>query len=184
MPQTLSKSVTANELLKMRDVGRCELILGELIMMRPAGAEHGVVALRIGAALMQFVDANGLGIVFASETGFKIDQNPDTVRAPDASFVRKSRLGSRITRNFFDGPPDLAVEVNSPADSKRDVNDKANMWLAKGAGSVWIADPRTMTVTVLRIGQKQQILERGKTIKNEPLLPGFESSVDSIFKMP
>jgi Uma2 family endonuclease len=184
MTMQAAKWVTANELLKMGDIGRCELIHGELIMMSPAGAEHGVVALRIGAALVQFVDKNELGAVFGAETGFKIDVNPDTVRAPDASFVRKSRLGTRITKKFFDGPPDLAVEVVSPDDSRREVNDKANMWLARGALTVWIADPKTMTVSILRVGQKPQVLGRGKTIRDEPLLPGFELSVDSIFKMP
>jgi Uma2 family endonuclease len=181
---TFTKLITAEELLKMRDVGRCELIHGELIMMSPAGAEHGVVALRIGRFLGNFVDDGGFGVVFGAETGFKIDNDPDTVRAPDAGFVRKSRLGQRITRKFFDGPPDLAVEVISPDDSRREVNDKANMWLAKGTMTVWIADPKTMTITILRVGQKPQVLGRGKTIRNEPLLPGFELSVDSIFKMP
>jgi Uma2 family endonuclease len=181
---TFAKPITAEELLKMRDVGRCELIHGELIMMSPAGAEHGVVALRIGRFLGNFVDDAGLGVVFGAETGFKIDNNPDTVRAPDAGFARKSRLGQRITRKFFDGPPDLAVEVISPDDSRRKVNDKANMWLAKGTMTVWIADPKTMTIAILRVGQKPQVLGRGKLIRSEPLLPGFELSVDSIFKMP
>lgn len=153
-------------------------------MMSPAGAEHGVVALRIGRFLGNFVDKAGLGVVFGAETGFKIDDDPDTVRAPDASFVRKSRLGARITKKFFDGPPDLAVEVVSPDDSRREVNDKANMWLARGALTVWIADPKTMTVAILRVGRKPQVLGRGKTIRNEPLLPGFELPIDSIFKMP
>jgi len=184
MTVSATKLVTAEELLRMEYSGRCELIHGELIMMSPAGAEHGVVALRIGRFLGNFVDEAGLGAVFGAETGFKIDKNPDTVRAPDASFVRKGRLGKRITRKFFDGPPDLAVEVASPDDSRREVNDKANMWLARGAATVWIADPKAMTIAILRVGQKPQVLGRGKTIKNEPLLPGFELSVDSVFKMP
>ena len=184
MPDTLTKLVTADELPKMRDIGRCELILGEIIMMSPAGAEHGVVALRIGRFLGEFVDRNALGAAFGAETGFKIDTLPDTVRAPDASFVRKSRLDGRITRKYFDGPPDLAVEVVSPDDSRREVNDKANMWLARGASVVWRAVPTMMTVAILRVGKKLQSLGRGKTIRDEPLLPGFELPVDQIFKMP
>jgi Uma2 family endonuclease len=43
-----TKPITADELFAMGDIGRCELIHGELVMMSPAGAEHGVVALRLG----------------------------------------------------------------------------------------------------------------------------------------
>ncbi|MGA2584678.1 MAG: Uma2 family endonuclease, partial [Tepidisphaeraceae bacterium] len=75
--------VTAEELLKMGDIGRCELIYGELVMMSPAGMEHGAVAMRLGRILDEFVEANDLGEVFAAETGFKVESNPDLVRAPD-----------------------------------------------------------------------------------------------------
>jgi Uma2 family endonuclease len=185
MNATATKSlVTANQLLKMGDIGRCELICGELIMISPVGAEHGIVALRIGSALFQFVDDHGPGVTFGAETGFKIDVGPDTVRAPDASFVRKSRLSGRITRKFFNGSPDLAVEVVSPEDTRPEVNDKENMWLAKGTATVWIADPKTMTVAILHVGQPPQILGRGSKIRGEPLLPGFELSINAIFKMP
>jgi Uma2 family endonuclease len=184
MPNQAVQLATAADLLKMGDIGRCELILGELIMMSPAGAEHGVIAARICRFLGNFVDDNGLGVVFGAETGFRIDTNPDTVRAPDASFVRKSRLAGRITKKFFQGPPDLAVEVVSPDDTRRQVSDKANMWLAKGTATVWIADPKTMTVTILRVGQKPLVLGHVKIIEKEPLLPGFELLVGSIFKMP
>jgi Uma2 family endonuclease len=184
MTVSITKLIAADELLRMGNIGRCELIHGELIMMSPAGAEHGVMAARFSRFLGAFVDDRDLGVVFGAETGFKVDVDPDTVRAPDASFVRKSRIGARITKKFFQGPPDIAVEVVSPDDTRREVDDKANMWLARGTVTVWVADPDTMTITVLRVGEKPQVFGRGKTIKNEPLLPGFELSVDSVFKMP
>ncbi len=153
-------------------------------MMSPAGLWHGVVAMRIGRFLGSFVDEHDLGIVLAAETGFKIESGPDTVRAPDASFVKKSRLKGEITQKFFEGVPDLAVEVVSPDDSKRDVVDKVNMWLASGTPVVWVADPRTMTVSVYRPGVPIEVLERGDSIRDEPLLKGFVLALDSIFKTP
>jgi Uma2 family endonuclease len=121
MPTTSAKLISADELLKMGDIGRCELIYGELVTISPAGLEHGEVALRIGRLLQEFVDAKGLGAVFAAETGFKVETNPDLVRAPDASFIRKARLPDRRPKGFFDGAPDLAVEVISPGESRREV---------------------------------------------------------------
>ena len=73
--------VTAEELLRKPDDGfRYELVRGELRKMAPAGSEHGYVTLRIASRLEQHVDANGLGRVYAAETGFRISSNPDTVR--------------------------------------------------------------------------------------------------------
>ena len=74
---------TADELLRHPGDGyRYELIEGELKRMAPAGNEHGMLALRLAAKLWNFVDAKGLGVAYAAETGFKISANPDTVRAP------------------------------------------------------------------------------------------------------
>src|SRR5687768_105646 len=119
MTMHATKLITAEALLGMGDIGRCELIYGELVMMSPAGAEHGVVAARFVRYLSEFIDQHDLGAVFSSETGFTIERDPDLVRAPDASFVRRERIGSSIPRGYFDGVPDLAVEVVSPDDRRR-----------------------------------------------------------------
>ncbi|MBA2244708.1 MAG: Uma2 family endonuclease, partial [Gemmatimonadetes bacterium] len=86
MPHTLdspARLVTAEELLRMPDDGiRRELVRGELRTMPPAGRRHGKVAMRIGVRLGNFVEEHGLGEVYAAETGFKLESDPDTVRAP------------------------------------------------------------------------------------------------------
>ncbi len=176
--------LTADDLLAKGDIGRCELIYGELVMMSPAGLEHGVVAMRFGRYLAAWVDDHELGICLAAETGFKIESNPDLVRAPDASFIRKERLRGPITRKFFDGVPDLAVDVLSPEDCKRDIAEKVNMWLAHGTQVAWVADPKSMTVTIHRVGAQPMRLAAGDEIANEPLLPGFTLPLAKVFKQP
>ncbi|MBC8109102.1 MAG: Uma2 family endonuclease [Anaerolineae bacterium] len=184
MQATKTKSITADELLAMGDIGRCELIYGELVMMSPAGVPHGIVAMRFGRFLSEFVDQHDLGIVLAAETGFKIESNPDLVRAPDASFVRKDRLIVPLPKGFFEGVPDLAVEVASPDDSRREVSEKVNMWLAHGTQTVWVADPQTMTVVVHRVGQPPRMLRTTDEIAKETLLPGFVLPLAKVFKLP
>lgn len=178
------KLTTADELLAMRDIGRCELIYGKLVMTSPAGLEHGVVALRFGSYLLIHVEANDLGICPAAETGYKVEANPDLVRAPDASFIRKARLNGSIARKFFNGVPDLAVEVVSPDDTKREVAEKVNMWLANGTQVVWVADPKPMTTVIHRVGQKPLVLGVNDEIRDEPLLPGFVLPLAKVFKLP
>jgi Uma2 family endonuclease len=177
--------VTADELLALSGrLGRCELIYGEIARMSPAGAEHGVVAVRFGSHLSFFVDEHDLGAVFAAETGFKIESNPDLVRAPDASFVRKARLTTRLPVGCFPGVPDLAVEVVSPDDSRREVAEKVNMWLAHGTVVVWEADPRPITVRVHRVGIAPVVLSADDAIADESLLPGFRLPLSKVFKLP
>jgi Uma2 family endonuclease len=178
---TTTRHITADELLAMGDIGRCELIYGELVMMSPAGLPHGIVAMRIGRFLGEFVDEYGLGIVLAAETGFKVESDPDLVRAPDASFIRNERLGGALPRGFFEGVPDLAIEVVSPDDTKREVAEKVNMWLVHGATSCWVADPGTMTITIHRIGQDPIRLSCADELRDEPTLPGFAMRVDRVF---
>jgi len=181
---TITKSITADELYAMGDIGRCELIYGELVMMSPGGARHGMVAARIGRILGQFVDDHDLGATFAAETGFIIQQ-PDLVRAPDAAFVRKNRLAAGFQKaGYFDGVPDLAVEVVSPDDTKREVVEKVNMWLAAGTTTCWVADPEGATLTVYRTGQAPIQLAGDDVVANESTLPGFSVRVSTFFKLP
>jgi Uma2 family endonuclease len=182
--ETSNKIITADELLRMGDIGRCELVYGELIMMSPAGAEHGEVAARLGVFVGAFVIENALGKIFAAETGFKLATDPETVRAPDVAYVEKSRvaLGMR-TRGFFTGPPDLAVEVVSPDDTKREVADKVNMWLAHGTKSVWVADSEAMTIAIHRTAQLPIVFKIDDVLKDD-LLPGFELPLRKVFLLP
>ncbi len=169
----------------MGDIGRCELLYGELVMMSPAGPTHGYVAARINRLIANHVDANDLGLVFAAETGFLIESKPDLVRAPDVSFVRKERLAIGLPkRGFFRGVPDLAVEVISPEDTKREVAEKVNMWLAHGTISCWVADPATKTITIHRTGQKPIRLMKEDQLRDKPTLAGFVLSVAEVFRLP
>ena len=184
MSSVATSLITADELLKMGDIGRCELIYGELVMMSPAGFEHGAVVYRLTLQIGTFVDAHNLGQILGAETGFKIESNPDLVRAPDIGFVRRDRLTKSFPKGYFEGVPDLAVEVISPGDKKREVAENVNTWLAHGTSSCWVADPKSMTITIHRTGQKAVRLTAADQFGDEPALPGFVLDVSKIFKRP
>ncbi len=178
------KLITADELSRMGDIGRCEILYGELIMMSPAGLEHGDVALRIGRLLAEYVETHRLGRAFGAETGFLLERGPDLLLAPDASFLRQARIAGRLPKGFFDGAPDIAVEVVSPCDSHRKVQEKVNTWLAHGTVSVWVADPANMTITLHRTGLLAQRSAPGEDFVDETGLPGFSMSVNKVFLLP
>jgi Uma2 family endonuclease len=179
---TTTKSITAEELLAMGDIGRCELLKGEIHHMPPAGAEHGSVALELAYRIKIHVEAHKFGEVFAAETGFIIARGPDTVRAPDVGFVGGDRLPLGRVKGYFPGPPDLAVEVVSPNDTASEVATKVDEWLSAGAILTWVVDPASRTIVVHRAGTQAFRYRAIDTLTDEPTLPGFTLELRSIFK--
>jgi Uma2 family endonuclease len=180
---TTIQLMTAEELLKMpKDGFRYELVKGELIRMSPAGFDHGVVGMSIGMLLAHYVKANNLGVVCLAETGFKIASDPDTVLAPDVSFVRRERIpqSGRPTA-FYPGAPDLAVEVVSPGDTKKEVAGKVEARLAAGSGAVWVINPKRRTVIVYRPRGEALTLTETDELDGQDVVPGFRCRVHEIF---
>jgi Uma2 family endonuclease len=178
---TVDRVTTAEQLFERSDLGRCELVRGELIMMSPAGEEHGWLAMNVAGPLALFVKQNGLGRVYIGDTGFQIARDPDTVRAPDVAFVRAERAGERPGEKFFPGPPDLAVEILSPSDRAGEVLAKVHDWLDAGCRAVWLVDPRTRTVTIYRSRSRINVLAVGDQISGEDVVEGFTLPVAEIF---
>ena len=183
MSSTTTKLVTADELLMMPDDGfRYELVKGELKRMPPTGREHGSVTMALAAPLHTYVKLNRLGQVYAAETGFKLESDPDTVRAPDIAFVRAERIQSAgRVQGYGEGAPDLAVEVLSPGNTKREMAEKVEEYFAAGARSVWVINPKLKTVTVYRSLTEIITLTEKDTLDGGAVVPGFQIPVAEIF---
>jgi Uma2 family endonuclease len=175
--------ITAEELLQMPDTEKhTELVNGEIVRMAPAGEEHGELAGSTYGLLFQFVRRHKLGKVYAAETGFVLSRNPDTVRAPDVAFVSAGRLKSKPGAAFFEGPPDLAVEVVSPSETEGDVKAKIQDYLRAGTKLIWIIRPRTQTIIIHRPHVEPRVLTLGDTLDGEDVVPGFAVPVRDIFE--
>ena len=175
--------MTADELLRMPDDGvRRELVEGELKEMIPAGRRHGRVAMRIGSRLAEYVESQRLGEVYAAETGFRIGSDPDTVRAPDAAFVRRERLEEADdVEGFFPGAPDHAVEVVSPGDAYAEVEAKVTDWLDAGTLMVVVVNPIQRTVNVHRGSSEIAVLKDGDELDGGSVVPGWRLPVRELF---
>jgi Uma2 family endonuclease len=175
--------MTAEELFEYRNEPyRQELIGGRLYEMEPPGALHGAVAAQVGTLLAEHVKRHGLGQTFAAETGFHIRFDPDTVRAPDASFVTRARIeAAGIPSGYWSGAPDLAVEVVSPSDRGPQVEAKALDWLDAGAQAVVVLDPPNRTAVVYRPSSDAETLVLGDTLDLGDVVPGFVVPAAELF---
>ena len=177
----IEKTMTADQLFSLGNIGPCELIQGELIRMSPTGYDHGRISSKIDRALGNFVESHKLGQVLTSEAGFIIASNPDTVRAPDVAFVRADRDPPGGQKKYFPGAPDLAVEVLSPDDRASDVNAKIQDWLNAGTVAVLVVDPQNQTVAIHRQPHEIKVLAIDDTLTIPDILPEFSLAVKDIF---
>lgn len=179
---TQTRTTTADELLAMPEDGiRRELVEGELREMTPAGRRHARVARNILRSLDAHVVQHGLGEVYP-EYGYVLGREPDTVRAPDVSFLRSGRLeAGGEEEGYFPGVPDLAVEVVSPSDRYSAVSLKVDEYLEAGTPMVVLVDPPRRTVTVHRSRTEVAVLSEGDVLDGGDVVPGWTLPVRDIF---
>jgi len=161
---------------------RRELVRGELRTMSPAGFDHGAIINNFAFLLTAHVRANHLGTVLGAETGFRLSRNPDTVRGADVAFVAASRMpaAGRPT-SYWEGAPDLVVEVVSPGDTHEEVEEKVDEYLAAGSRMVLVINPRRKTATVHRAGSQPLVLREQDVFDAQDAVLGFQCQVADIF---
>ena len=178
----MKTALTANELLHLYLPGkRTELVRGRLVVSEPPGFRHGAVTARLASLLTAHVAAHHLGTVVAGDAGFTLERNPDTVRGPDAAFIRKDRVPEPVPAGFAELAPDLVAEVLSPGDRPGEVLSKVGDWLKAGTPLVWVLDPRRQMVRVYRADGSESLLGETDVLEGEAVLPGFTISVAALF---
>ncbi|MGH2560595.1 MAG: Uma2 family endonuclease [Thermomicrobiales bacterium] len=179
-----TKLMTADDLMQIEDDGFLyELIRGELIRMSPAGGAHGWIGGEAAALIREFARPRGLGEVFNSDTGYLFEFDPDTVLAPDTSFIRADRLPPlSALGGYLTVVPDLVVEVASPSDRRGRIEEKVRQYLDAGVKLLWYVDPRRRTVVVYRPNTSPILVDEHGVLDGEDVLPGFRLLVAALFR--
>ncbi len=174
--------VTAEDLLDMPGDLRCELVEGEVVELSPTKAPHGIVSSKIDRLIGSFVEEHRLGVTGTAEVGYVLRRDPDTVRAPDVSFVSRKRIpADGIPDSYWPFAPDLAVEVVSPSDGIEDLISKVGEYLSAGSRLVWVVSPRTQSVTAYLPNGEARLLRADDTLDGGEVLPGFSVPVRELF---
>ena len=183
LPSVQQTLLTAEDLWKQADDGyRYELMKGVMRRVPLTGFEHGIQKGKIGGYLCEHVQKYKLGYVCSAGTGFKIAQNPDTVLAPDAAFVCQAAIDKQgIPKGYWEGAPDLAVEVISPSDTYTEVDEKVDEWLNAGCAMVWVVNPRRETVEVYRSPEDITVLRGDDILDGGDVIEGFQCQVKELF---
>jgi Uma2 family endonuclease len=177
------KQWSDEELLAMpRDGCKREIVHGELVMMSPAGWDHGGVIGFLFGELAHFVHSRRLGRVLDPQTGFRLATGD--LFCPDMSFVTADRVAQQRARKsaFFLGAPDLFVEVLSPSDTVENLHEKLEQFFNEGARLAWVINPKKKCVYVYRAPHSFQTLQQADSLVGEEVIPGFTLPVSNLFQ--
>ncbi len=133
-----------------------ELDEGVLIRMSPANELHGRSEMDLAGLLFMALRGRNLGRLYPSDTAFILARDPDIVRCPDISFVKAGRLPLPISKKggYIVGPPDLAVEILSPSQSRPAVARKIRQYFDAGTSTVWDIDPLRRVAEIQEVNRE------------------------------
>ena len=180
--------ITADEFLEMElpPGKRYELIRGFLKEKEvTAGHPHGdTVSHCHGILYYHIIIVAGYGSLSTGEPGYRLERDPDTVRAPDIAWIAPGRIPPGTT-GYPELTPDLCIEVASPSNARADrlLSDKAQMWVDSGAREVWVLNPEDTTVTRYRPEMPPATLGADDVLDGGDLLPSFSIAVWRLFRL-
>ena len=159
----------------------CELVDGILVEKDMATFESSIAAYLIHLFHV-FIATHPVGMVTAPDGPLRLSSN--RVRMPDVSVILWERFPNRklpASQSVFAVVPDLAVEILSKGNTRREMELKRDEYLEAGVQLVWYIDPRARTATVYSDdGAEQQFDEKG-ALTGGNVLPGFELPLKEFF---
>lgn len=179
--ETLHQQWTDEAFMALPDDGnQYEIVNGELVMSN-SGAEHGYIAVILSTILYSFVRTHKLGVVLDSSTAFTLKTG--NKRSPDVSFIAKERLQGlkKLPRGFWQGSPDLAVEVLSPSNTVEEIHNKIIEYFDNDTKLVWVINPEEEYVLIYHSPKPDGFLTPQDILDGENLIPGFQMAVAELF---
>ncbi len=183
---TAERRYTPEDLLRMPDGNRYELVDGELVE-RVMSMWSSYVAGRCFAKVNEHCEKHRSGWVFPEGTSCQcFPDAPTKVRRPDTSFIRLDRLTAAQVNEEGHCPiaPDLAVQVISPNDVKYEVDRWVREFLNAKTPLVWVINPDVKTVEIYRANGPAEILTEKDMLSGENVIPGFSCKVSDLFIAP
>lgn len=182
---TTNTRATIDDLYKIPEGGKAEIVNGEVVRILPTGGKPGRASGNIFFSLRIHEQINGGGYAFGDNVGFILDLANRESFSPDAAWY----TGEIESMKFLEGAPAFAVEVRSENDygpkAEKRLAEKRRDYFAAGTLVVWDVD--LLSDDVIKAYRRDDpdnptIYRRGDTAGAEPAVPGWRMPVDELFK--
>lgn len=155
---------------------------GDLIIMPPTGGETSKFNSEINLDLGLWNRQTKLGITFDSSGGFKLPNGAE--RSPDVAWIPLAKWESLTPKQQEKFPPicpDFVIELRSPSDSLKLLQEKMQEYIENGTRLGWLINRKNRQVEIYRQGREKEILENPITLSGEDVLPGFVLNLSLIW---
>lgn len=88
----------------------------------------------------------------------------DGVKVADVAWASDAFIAEHGFQTPYKVAPEICVEITSPSNSKAEMEEKVQLYLAKGAKEVWVCDDR---------GQTRYYSHAGEMERSREILDGF-----------
>jgi Uma2 family endonuclease len=180
----IKPKATVDDLYRVPENGKAEIVNGELVLMSPTGGVPGRTSGKIYISLTEYEQRTGSGYAFPDNVGFIVNLRNRRSFSPDAAFYKGELRGGL----FLEGAPIFAVEVRSDEDygpaAERRMARKRDDYFAAGTLVVWDVDVlRESVVRVYRANDPLHptVYQCDETAEAEPALPGWNLALEEIF---
>src|SRR5215210_7105380 len=169
------------DLYRLPDNGKAEIVNGELVLMSPTGGVPGRASGEIYVSLREYERRTKNGYAFPDNVGFIVKLPRRRSFSPDAAFY----VGELKGGQFLDGAPVFAAEVRSEGDygakAEREMAAKRADYFAAGTRVVWDVDvlkERVVRVYRAEDPENPTTYRSGDLAEAEPTLTGWSMPVD------
>ena len=187
----LNKTYSYADYLKWTFNERIELIKGKIFKMTPApNTYHQRVSGAAFNELYNYLKKKPCS-VFSAPFDVRLprkssdDNTIYTVVQPDICVVCDPR---KVDKKGCIGAPDIVVEILSPGNNKKELQNKFEVYEEALVKEYWIIHPDEHTFLKYVLNNENQYLaERLLTVGDEvttPILPGFSLSLEEVFSNP
>jgi Uma2 family endonuclease len=158
------KTITYEEWLRMPEVQDAteEVVNAEIRIMPPPKGKHAAIVRRIRLSLERQLDPDRV-LVHDSQFGLIISKHPLTSRVPDLAVFESDTVVEQD--GYVHSAPQLVVEVLSPANTRREREEKIADYASIGVPEVWVVSLEAGTVEVLYLAEgylrSVQVLREG-----------------------
>ncbi|HNB52509.1 MAG TPA: Uma2 family endonuclease [Anaerolineales bacterium] len=174
---------TYEDYLKLPDDGRrFEMIEGVLYVTNAPNIDHQFVVSEIVQKVGSFVRQHQMGYVLSAPFEVHLSEHTRPV-LPDVIFLRNEHWPS-TGASYFEGTPDLLVEVLSPSTRRTDQVIKFSAYEQAGVPEYWIVDPKSRSVQVFVLsGREYGLLGEfvGEDVVRSAVLEGLEIVTRTLF---
>ena len=174
---------TYEDYLRLTDDKRYEVINGRLKEMPAPTPLHQIISRNLEFLMLSFIQKREAGQILDAPIDVVLGDR--YVLQPDIIFISKDRLGI-IGEKAIMGPPDLVVEIISPATVRRDTIVKKGIYERFGVREYWIVYPEERAVEVWVLNNKGKYdlfnVAEGEGKVKSKVLEGFEVDLKEVFK--